>query len=57
MLFLDLTATDSYVGYPGCERQIRDALAGVLGEQKSEFFFDKVRTVTPEASLMLIFSA
>ena len=57
MLFLDLTATDSYVGYPGCERQIRDALAGVLGEQKSEFFFDKVRTVTPEASLMLIFLA
>jgi hypothetical protein len=30
-------------GYPGCEFQIRDALASVIGEEKSEFFFDKVR--------------
>ncbi|KAI0067491.1 glycoside hydrolase family 5 protein [Artomyces pyxidatus] len=28
-------------GYPGCEYQIREALAEVLGEQKAEFFFDK----------------
>jgi hypothetical protein len=29
-------------GYPGCEFQIRAALAEVLGPIKSEFFFDKV---------------
>ena len=29
-------------GFPGCEFQIREALAEVLGEDKSEFFFDKV---------------
>ena len=29
-------------GYPGCEFQIREALAEVLGRQKSEYFFDKV---------------
>ncbi|KAF7760927.1 CAZyme family GH5 [Agaricus bisporus var. burnettii] len=28
-------------GYPGCEYQIREALADVLGEAKSNFFFDK----------------
>ncbi|KAG5650341.1 Endo-1,4-beta-xylanase 5 [Sphagnurus paluster] len=28
-------------GFPGCEFQIREALAEVLGEQKAEFFFDK----------------
>jgi hypothetical protein len=31
-------------GYPGCEFQIREALAGVIGKEKSEFFFDKVRS-------------
>lgn len=30
------------VGYPGCEFQIRDALAEVVGKEKSELFFDKV---------------
>ncbi|KIM37508.1 glycoside hydrolase family 5 protein [Hebeloma cylindrosporum] len=30
-------------GYPGCEHQIRDALAEAIGKEKSEFFFDKVR--------------
>jgi hypothetical protein len=30
-------------GYPGCEHQIREALEGVIGKEKSEFFFDKVR--------------
>ena len=30
------------LGYPGCEFQIRAALADVLGPAKSEFFFDKV---------------
>ena len=29
-------------GYPGCEFQIRAALADVVGQEKSEFFFDKV---------------
>lgn len=29
-------------GYPGCEFQIRAALAGVIGPEKSAFFFDKV---------------
>jgi hypothetical protein len=29
-------------GYPGCEFQIRDTLAGVIGKENSEFFFDKV---------------
>ncbi|KAI0052171.1 glycoside hydrolase family 5 protein [Auriscalpium vulgare] len=28
-------------GFPGCEFQIREALSEVLGEEKSEFFFDK----------------
>ncbi|KAF7364900.1 Glycoside hydrolase family 5 protein [Mycena venus] len=28
-------------GYPGCEYQIRDALTKAIGEEKSEFFFDK----------------
>ncbi len=36
------TWVNSCAGYPGCEFQIREALAGVVGEQKSEFFFDKV---------------
>jgi hypothetical protein len=29
-------------GYPGCEFQIRAALADVVGPLKSAFFFDKV---------------
>ncbi|KAH8827163.1 glycoside hydrolase [Flagelloscypha sp. PMI_526] len=28
-------------GYPGCEFQIREALANAIGEEKSEYFFDK----------------
>ena len=28
-------------GYPGCEHQIRAALAESIGQEKSEFFFDK----------------
>ncbi|KAG6833172.1 Endo-1,4-beta-xylanase 5 [Tephrocybe sp. NHM501043] len=28
-------------GYPGCEHQIREALAEAIGNEKSEFFFDK----------------
>ncbi|KAG6811579.1 hypothetical protein H0H92_006743 [Tricholoma furcatifolium] len=28
-------------GFPGCEFQIREALAEVLGDEKAEFFFDK----------------
>jgi hypothetical protein len=30
-------------GYPATEYQIREALAEVVGREKSEFFFDKVR--------------
>ena len=37
-------------GFPGCEFQIRDALADVLGKDKSEYFFDKVRTESHELS-------
>ena len=33
---------DWTAGYPGCEHQIRAALAEVVGKDKSEFFFDKV---------------
>jgi hypothetical protein len=29
-------------GYPGCEFQIRESLAEVIGSEKSELFFDKV---------------
>lgn len=32
-------------GYPGCEFQIREELANVIGKEKSEFFFDKVRFI------------
>lgn len=43
---LDLSPSDSMEnfisGYPGCEFQIRAALAEVVGPIKSEFFFDKV---------------
>jgi hypothetical protein len=28
-------------GYPGCEFQIREELAKVIGKDKSELFFDK----------------
>jgi len=34
--------TDRYAGFPGCEYQIRETLAEVIGEQKAQFFFDKV---------------
>ncbi|KDR73666.1 hypothetical protein GALMADRAFT_626014 [Galerina marginata CBS 339.88] len=36
-----MTMENFISGYPGCEFQIREALAEVLGEQKAEFFFDK----------------
>ncbi|KAL5496011.1 XYL5_1 [Sanghuangporus vaninii] len=31
----------SQTGYPGCERQIRQELAKIVGKEKSEFFFDE----------------
>ena len=31
-------------GYPGCEHQIRNALKEAIGEEKSELFFDRVRS-------------
>ncbi|KAI0808028.1 glycoside hydrolase [Fomes fomentarius] len=36
-----MTMENFISGYPGCEFQIRDALDGVLGKEKSDFFFDK----------------
>ncbi|EMD35775.1 glycoside hydrolase family 5 protein [Gelatoporia subvermispora B] len=36
-----MTMENFITGYPGCEFQIREALAEVLGKEKSEFFFDK----------------
>lgn len=41
MLF-QLSTYRSFAGYPGCEFQIRAALADVVGQEKSDFFFDKV---------------
>ena len=32
----------SGTGYPGCEFQIREALAEAIGQEKSDLFFDKV---------------
>ena len=29
-------------GYPGHEHQFRESLAGVIGKDKAEYFFDKV---------------
>lgn len=29
-------------GYPGHEHQFREGLAGVIGQDKADFFFDKV---------------
>ncbi|KAI0781604.1 glycoside hydrolase [Irpex lacteus] len=36
-----MTMENFITGYPGCEFQIREALAEVIGKAKSEFFFDK----------------
>ena len=36
-------------GYPGCEFQIREALAEVIGSEKSELFFDKVLIAASDA--------
>ncbi|KAI0819739.1 glycoside hydrolase [Trametes gibbosa] len=36
-----MTMENFISGYPGCEFQIREALAEVLGTQKSNYFFDK----------------
>ena len=44
VIILSKTKQTGSEGYPGCEFQIRDALASVIGQEKSEFFFDKVRT-------------
>jgi len=30
------------LGYPGCEFQIREALAETIGKENSEYFFDQV---------------
>jgi hypothetical protein len=39
-------------GYPGCEYQIREALADVLGEDKSNFFFDKASGISRSPGFM-----
>ncbi|KAF9466717.1 glycoside hydrolase family 5 protein [Collybia nuda] len=36
-----MTMENFITGYPGCEFQVREALEGVLGEEKSNYFFDK----------------
>ncbi|KAF8646009.1 hypothetical protein AX16_007435 [Volvariella volvacea WC 439] len=36
-----MTMENFISGFPGCEYQIREALAEVLGKDKAEFFFDK----------------
>ncbi|KAH9939769.1 glycoside hydrolase [Epithele typhae] len=36
-----MTMENFISGYPGCEFQIREALAEVIGKEKSEYFFDK----------------
>ncbi|EIW77768.1 glycoside hydrolase family 5 protein [Coniophora puteana RWD-64-598 SS2] len=36
-----MTMENFITGYPGCEFQIRDALAETIGKEKSEYFFDK----------------
>ncbi|PCH34761.1 glycoside hydrolase family 5 protein [Wolfiporia cocos MD-104 SS10] len=36
-----MTMENFITGYPGCEFQIREALAEVLGKEKSEYFFDR----------------
>jgi len=36
-----MTMENFISGFPGCEFQIREALAEVLGKEKSDFFFDK----------------
>ncbi|TFK68907.1 glycoside hydrolase family 5 protein [Pluteus cervinus] len=36
-----MTMENFISGYPACEFHIRDALAGVIGEKKADFFFDK----------------
>ncbi|KAF8163637.1 glycoside hydrolase superfamily [Crassisporium funariophilum] len=36
-----MTMENFITGYPGCEYQMREALAEVLGEQKADFFHDR----------------
>ena len=39
----DLCSMENFIsGYPGCEFQIREALADVVGVEKRDLFFDKV---------------
>jgi len=48
------------LGYPGCEYQIREALTNTIGEEKADFFFDKVgKNVTrlDRQKLMRLFSS
>ena len=39
----DSLINDEFVGYPGSEFQIREALAQVVGTEKRDLFFDKVQ--------------
>jgi aryl-phospho-beta-D-glucosidase BglC (GH1 family) len=41
-------------GYPGREYQIREALAEVIGEEKSQFFFDKSVSLSIPSSFYII---
>ena len=40
------TVENFITGFPGREYQIREALAEVLGEEKSKFFFDKYGAIS-----------
>lgn len=51
-IFGSLTDKNITQGYPGCEFQIREALAGVVGKEKSEFFFDKVCPLSDVISMI-----
>ena len=43
-------------GYPGHEHQARAAIKSALGEEKYEFFFDKVHAHTNHISLIQLTS-
>ena len=43
---LKIYPSSLYIGYPGCEFQIREALAEAIGQEKSDFFFDKVCVIS-----------
>jgi hypothetical protein len=47
-----LIASANSVGYPGSEFDIRAAMADVVGQAKSDYFFDKVCSPDPLSTYM-----